>query len=146
MRDILLDTHDIYMGVHRTPADGNCLFHSLAFPSGKHDIVRKWVVDHIEHHWQHYSQFLTEDERPFYCKKMRRVGVWGDELVIKAFADATGVGVNVYDSSTHHLIESYKPKHLKPLIETRNLLFDGSHYNVLKQMSPYRERNILKSS
>lgn len=130
MRDILLDTHDIYMGVHRTPADGNCLFHSLAFPKGKHEIVRQLVVNQIEQHWKQYSQFLTKDEKAFYCKNMRRLGTWGDELVIKAFVDTTGVAVNIYDTSTHNLIQSYKPKNLNYLIETRNLLYDGLHYNV----------------
>lgn len=131
MRDIYFNTHDLaYMGVHHTLADGNCLFHSLAFPLGKHEIVRERVVNHIDQHWKHYSQFLTEGEKAFYCERMRRLGTWGDELIIKAFVDAAGVAVNVYDTSTHNLIQSYKPKHLNPLIETRNLLYDGVHYNV----------------
>ena len=131
MRDIHFQTNELaYRSVHHMPGDGNCLFHSLAFPSSKHEIVRQQVVNHIKQHWKYYSPFLADEEKAFYCERMRRLGTWGDELVIKAFVDSAGVAVNVYDTSTHNLIQSYEPKHLNPLIKTRNLLYDGIHYNV----------------
>jgi hypothetical protein len=137
MRDICLNTHElVYRGVHHTLADGNCLFNSLSFPSGEHQIIRQRIVDHIEQHWKYYSQFLADNERPFYCERMRRLGTWGDELVIKAFVDAAGMAVNVYDTNTRNRIQSYKPKHFNSLTKTRNLLYDGLHYNVWTKNSP----------
>lgn len=114
-------------GVHRMPADGNCMFHSLAFPTNSSGELRQRVVDYIEAHWDDFCGFMTRAEKDTYCERMRRLGTWGDEIVLQAFSEMDQHTVQVFDAPTGRLIQTYRPT-----ISTgvKRLLYDGLHYDV----------------
>ena len=117
------------MKVVRMPMDGNCLFHALGYPKVNHCAVRRVVVRHMRDHWDDYRHFVSDD--PHYLGRMARLGEWGDELSIRAYHDATGHPLRVYDAQTGNLISTYGA--YTP--HSRRLVYhtDRGHYDVCVQ-------------
>lgn len=115
--------------VEHMAGDGNCLFRALAHPHGDHQVVRARVVQHLRMHWDDtYHAFVPEEKRGTYLNTLAREGVWGDELVLRGFADAADMRVDVFRASDpSRLISTYGSGR----VADRKLLYDGVHYNVL---------------
>lgn len=88
-------------GLERVPmaADGNCLFHSFAsyFNSKDtdHRFIRQKICDFID---QNRDKFKIDIECDWpsvdaYLKAMRRVGEWGDGIILSAFCLAYNINV-----------------------------------------------------
>ena len=116
------------MQVKRMPGDGNCLFHSLSYPSGNHRMVRACIVRYISNHWEEFRNFVVVEERGDYIQQMIRPGTWGDELVLRAFSDLSQRRVRVYTPS-QQLISEYGSEENGATIV--NVCFSGCHYDVL---------------
>lgn len=111
--------------------DGNCLFRALAYPSNQHQMVRRCLTDHLAANWEWFKEFLTDKQREDYTLRMQQDGVWGDELVIKAFSDLARVNVFVTDAATGDTISEYRPKHPCPSLAPCHLRYNGVHYDRL---------------
>lgn len=110
------------------PGDGNCLFHSLSYPSGNHRMVRACIVRYISNHWNEFREFVVTEERGDYIQQMIRPGTWGDELVLRAFSDLAERRVRVYDHRLQTVIAEYGDHDGHPTVHVR---FSGCHYDVL---------------
>ena len=108
--------------------DGNCLFHSLSYPSGNHRMVRACVVRHISNHWNEFREFVVTEEQGDYIQQMIRPGTWGDELVLRAFSDLAQRRVRVYDHRLQEVIAEYGSAENGPTVNVR---YSGCHYDVL---------------
>ena len=110
----------------RMPGDGNCQFHSLAYPDLDHVEVRKNVVRHIEADWERFLPFVDEHESPMYVNQMSKNATWGDELTLRAFSEVYDTTVKVFDARSGRMISSYGSS---PRVKA--LSYDGVHYNSL---------------
>ena len=116
------------MRVVRMPGDGNCLFHSLAYPRGHHRMVRACIVRHIARNWEsEFRPFVVAEERGGYVREMIRPGTWGDELVLRAFSDLARRRVRVYTPQHWTVVAEYG----RDFETTVDVLFSGCHYDVL---------------
>ena len=115
----------------RCPPDGNCMFHALAVPTTTHDVVRRVVASFVEQEWDAYAPFLPDGEGEAYLRALRRPGAWGDEVVLRAFADMSGVPVRVLCHRTGGVVAEYAPRSPVAHSVTRVLLYDGAHYDAL---------------
>lgn len=113
-------------------ADGNCMFHALAYPHGNHHTVRARVVQHVRDRWALYQPFVPTAERATYLRDMSQSGTWGDELMLQAFSSAAEIPVCVHDRQSPDVVLSSYGIGTWPAIKTRHLLFDGVHYDVLE--------------
>ena len=92
--------------------DGNCLFRSVSHQVyGKedfHDVLRAKCVAHLKSEYAYFGEYMPggHEKQHFgaYCARMRRGGVWGDNLEIQAFSE-------MYDRSIE--IYAYDDKHMK---------------------------------
>ena len=114
---------------------GNCLFKSIAHQLNtrninvtiKHIAVRNQIADYINSHWDEYKEFITDrdlesagldkskkatrltpDEKEKYINYLKKDGVWGDNVSIKAAAAVFRVNVIIKSqlSSNHNVNES----------------------------------------
>lgn len=108
------------------PGDGNCQFHSLAYPDLDHAEVRKNVVRHIEDDWERFRPFVDEHESLMYVNQMSKNATWGDELTLRAFSEVYDTTVRVFDAHSGRMISSYGSS---PRVKA--LSYDGVHYNSL---------------
>lgn len=68
--------------------DGNCLFRALSYPRvGTHATLRADVAAHVGRNWSTYRPFVDSPRRTTYVRDLARLGTWGDELVLHAYAD-----------------------------------------------------------
>ena len=67
-----------------------------------------------------------------YLARMARDGVWGDELVLQAYADLTGWDVEVYAAGTQPYARISRYGGNGSGIAAQRLVFDGGHYDVLR--------------
>lgn len=94
--------------------DGNCQFralsHNLFGSQDHHAAVRERCVDRISRRSDEYS-FLFESDAEFraYVRDMRRNRTWGDELTLRACADAFGVRIHVVQSTKENWNLVYEP-------------------------------------
>ncbi|XP_063236139.1 uncharacterized protein LOC134538636 [Bacillus rossius redtenbacheri] len=95
--------------VVRMPADGNCLFHSLAFCLGRgcdHVAVRRRAVQHVVAHWDRrfgpaLGAYLSDGATPVrtapgYAAYMARPGVFGGDAELCAASEVYGARVEVF--------------------------------------------------
>eukprot|EP00667_Euglena_gracilis_P006550 EG_transcript_6608 len=106
--------------------DGHCQFralaHQLCGSADHHAWVRQQVVERLTHHKEEYVGFIAEDGETKYAQYVegQAKGAWGDEITLRAFADAFGVAVHVVMSmdgpwcqmwgsseATRHVVLSY---------------------------------------
>lgn len=115
--------------VVRVVGDGNCLYRALAHPDADHVRVRARVARHIDAHWEaRYRHYVPEPERARYRRSVGHDGVWGDELSLRAYADAEDARVQVYDAHTRRCVAEYGPADAVP---PKRLVYDGTHYDAL---------------
>lgn len=84
------------------PSDGNCLFHAISSffndPRTDHRAVRRRICEYID---THRDQFAPDIECDYpsvdvYLREMRRVGEWGDAIMVQAFCLAYDVNVVLF--------------------------------------------------
>ena len=82
--------------------DGNCLFRSISHQiygtEEYHDILRAKCVEYLEAETTYYKDFIPGGGDAFerYCNRMRRNGVWGDNLEIQAFFEIYQRPIEIY--------------------------------------------------
>ncbi|KJP87486.1 hypothetical protein AK88_02918 [Plasmodium fragile] len=95
--------------------DGNCLFRSISYnlfnDQKYHMYVRKRCVEHMLNCKDEFSIYFEEGTFYEYTEKMSRDGYWGDELCIKATADAFDCVVYIITSTEDNWHLKYEPKH-----------------------------------
>jgi hypothetical protein len=94
--------------------DGNCQFRSLAnqlFCNAElHMLVRHIVTEYmLAQHGFFAMLFETEREFVQYVEGMKMPGTWGDEITLRAAADALGVVVHVITSDTASWHKCFTP-------------------------------------
>ena len=110
--------------------DGNCLFRSLSFPDDDHARMRERVVTYIEEQWEdHFRHFMTYEEQRTYVRDMKRNGVWGDELVLSAFASVYRRPVVVHSRPSFRVLRTYGTE-FGPVPPVR-VAFSGCHYDAV---------------
>ncbi|CAI7719672.1 OTU-like cysteine protease, putative [Plasmodium vivax] len=99
----------------KIPGDGNCLFRSIScnlFNQQKyHMYVRRKCVEHMLHFQEEFSIYFEEGTFHEYAKKMSQNGYWGDELCIKATADAFDCVIYIITSTEDNWHLKYESKH-----------------------------------
>ncbi|KAI0475038.1 hypothetical protein GGR56DRAFT_492880 [Xylariaceae sp. FL0804] len=94
------------MVLRRMPGDGDCLFHAVAgallnFPAHGDvywgEQLRQMTVDHIQAHPDAYRGWMAEQRLEEYCERMRRSGVWGGDIELRALARILGIVITVVD-------------------------------------------------
>ena len=93
--------------------DGACQFRAFSqhlYGNQKYHLsIRHAVVKHIARERAYYGLMFDEDEFEPYLAGMRRSKTWGDELTLRAFADAYTVFVHVITSTGDHWHLQYAP-------------------------------------
>lgn len=88
--------------------DGNCMFRAVSDQVyGKdeyHQIIREKCVEYILLDKEYFSQFIDGGEKEFddYIRRMKKNGIWGDDVELKALSE-------IYKRNIHIFIDSYKP-------------------------------------
>jgi len=144
--------------------DGNCQFRSVAYElygsQAFHEHVRLKAVRYIRDNSEQFAPyFASKDELGDYIIEMSCLGCWGDELTLRAIAEAYGVEVHVLTSTegfgcTYLTYSSQKQQ--TPLPPEAPHVFmtylNPTHYNVCKlEKDPLREhvssegKELLKS-
>jgi hypothetical protein len=98
----------------RCEGDGNCLFRAVSSQlyggsQEHHAAVRAAAVAHMLRRRDDYEAFLGEDFDA-YVAGMATQGTWGDELALRALADALGVAVHVVTSDAGGWYHEYRPE------------------------------------
>jgi len=94
--------------------DGNCQFRAIsqelfgtqAFHSG----VREQAVSHLRRNPGDFPSFFEEGGWEDYLQKMTVVRTWGDEMTLRACAEAFGVRVHVVSSTEENWHLVYEPE------------------------------------
>lgn len=93
--------------------DGNCQFRAVSqelFGTQQHHAtVRAEVVAHMRRQEAEYRSLFDEGEWRTYVAQMARDGEWGDELTLKAAADAFQVKIHVVTSTNNNWYLMYQP-------------------------------------
>ena len=93
--------------------DGACQFRAFSqhlYGNQKYHLsIRHAVVKHIARERAYYGLMFDDDEFEPYLAGMRRSKTWGDELTLRAFADAYTVFVHVITSTGDHWHLQYAP-------------------------------------
>eukprot|EP00440_Ansanella_granifera_P011964 gb/GFBE01013001.1/.p1 GENE.gb/GFBE01013001.1/~~gb/GFBE01013001.1/.p1 ORF type:complete len:312 (+),score=69.57 gb/GFBE01013001.1/:1-936(+) len=131
-------------GLHQAEMldDGNCLFRACAAQlyrgerSAEHHMhVRRRAVSEMNGNSDAYATlFISAEEFAAYVEDMAKPAVWGDELVLRAIADAYGATVHVITSSEDNWYLVYKPQ-LERTLATRHLFLSyvaPVHYNAFE--------------
>lgn len=120
--------------------DGNCQFRALAdqlapyYSQECHENVRAAVVQQLRCVPDRYRPFVTEDYDEW-VDRMAADKEWGNEITLRAAADAFGVEIHVFADNLGEgqLYSSYEPvkKKMDKLIRLvfRSVRGDSGHYN-----------------
>lgn len=120
--------------------DGNCLFravsHQLYLHQDMHDELRACVVEHLIRHRKRFEVFVEGDFEE-HLREMSKLGIWADDLEIRALEEITDRIIVIYSSD----VENVGEEPLNNNFEERNLLkgvppitlsYHGqSHYNSI---------------
>lgn len=119
--------------------DGNCQFRALSqelYGSQRyHQSVRSRVLQHLRRHEADYGAFFEGGEFQKYISNMTKSGTWGDELTIRAAAEAFGVRVHLVTSTESNWYLVYEagpgvPLHGEARREVFLTYIAPIHYNV----------------
>merc|ERR1719424_1470081 len=103
------------LGLRRVAADddGNCQFRALAqqlYGSEEfHGSVRRDAVAHMRREAEFFGAMFEPADFEAYLSDMRRSKTWGDELTLRAVADALGCVVHVVPSNEANWYLQYVP-------------------------------------
>ncbi|CAD51913.1 hypothetical protein PFAG_02479 [Plasmodium falciparum Santa Lucia] len=120
--------------------DGNCLFRSISrnlFHKQKyHMYVRKKCVEYMINYKEEYSIYFENNEFQQYIKNMSKNGYWGDELCIKATADAFDCIIYIITSTLENWHLKYESKNNNGMYKKCVFLAYSSptHYDCFKLM------------
>lgn len=150
----LLDQRILVTGLQQEimKDDGNCQFRALSYQlygtQDRHAAVRAATVAHMRRLREEYGVFFIDDEFDAFLTNMAREKTWGDELTIRAAADAFGCTVHVITSDADNWHLRYTPAGMarQPSLATADLA-DGSgagrrlfltyispvHYNCIRR-------------
>lgn len=125
--------------------DGNCLFRSVAhqiyLDEDRHYELRLQCVQHLEKHADRFSSFYAGNFQE-YLKNMKKLGVWGDDIEIKALEEMTDRLIYIYSSHSETiepLVTNFDEKEIMKDVKPIILSYHGkNHYN-----SVYDERTPL---
>ena len=96
--------------------DGNCQFRALAFSlygsTAPHARVRAAAIEYMVSHPERFAcLFETEAAWATYLRRLRADCTWGDELSLRAVADAYQCVIHVVTSEKKNFYLSYAPDH-----------------------------------
>ncbi|XP_019643352.1 PREDICTED: uncharacterized protein LOC109484505 isoform X1 [Branchiostoma belcheri] len=92
------------------PRDGNCLFHAVSdqlvrtgSQSTSHSQLRQDVVSYLRQHpyngqGDHLCKFVPDKDWEDYLQEMSQNGVWGDHIVLQAFASMLDRDIRIVSS------------------------------------------------
>lgn len=100
---------ELGLALHDITGDGNCLFRALADQlfgdESRHAHIRRETVAYMAKHADEFTSFMDGDETlSKRCTRMKKYGVYGDNMEIVAFAKCFGVGVKIYHARFAYLI------------------------------------------
>jgi hypothetical protein len=116
--------------------DGNCLFRSVAhqiyLDEDRHYELRLQCVQHLEKHADRFGSFYPGNFKE-YLRNMKKSGVWGDDLEIKALEEMTDRLIHIYSSHSdviEPLITNFDEKEMMKDVQPIILSYHGkNHYN-----------------
>jgi len=116
--------------------DGNCQFRAISrelFGSqGKHSEIRRVAVAHMKRRPEEFRVFFDkETDWQEYVHELLSPGSWGDELTLRAVADAFRVKIHVVTSQEENWYLQYAPKGQTPVRELFLSYISPIHYNTL---------------
>eukprot|EP01068_Selenidium_serpulae_P013178 Selendium_serpulae@DN5937_c0_g1_i3.p2 len=93
--------------------DGNCQFRSASFNLYGHEqhhaYVRKCVIKHMRAKPDEFGVFFVSSEFEEYLRDMSVPGTWGDELTIRAIADAFQCVIHIITTTKENFYLRYDP-------------------------------------
>lgn len=105
------------IGLNRSPqvGDGNCQFRSLSSQllgsPDYHMLVRHVAVQHmIENQADFVALFESSAAFERYIATMKNAGTWGDQITLRAVADAFGVHIHLITSDEKRWYYHFSPK------------------------------------
>ena len=119
--------------------DGNCQFRSCAlnlFGSERfHMLVRREAVAQMQRQREVYAQFFESPQLlDRYLRDMNRKGTWGDELSLRAIADAFCCSIHLITSTPSSWYLRYDPERGGEKVQPKRHLFltyiSPIHYNA----------------
>lgn len=117
--------------------DGNCQFRAISQElfgtQDHHRLVRAEVVAHMTCHSPEYRAYFAPEEWDAYIAKMSQDGEWGDELTLRATADAFEIRIHVVTSTDQNWYLMYQPSiGCPPGREVFLTYIAPIHYNTLE--------------
>jgi len=134
------------LGIVQVAPDGDCLYSAVADQiqrctnfGGAHSTadLRKMAAEYILAHPDDFLPFLsTEEELPQgglenYCDQVRRAGVWGGQIELRALAQSLQVSIVVHSADAPELCmgEGFEGRNPLRLSFHRHYYTLGEHYN-----------------
>ena len=119
--------------------DGNCQFRSLSLQlygdEGFHGSVRTAAVEHMRCEAAFFGAMFERGEFETYVEDMANPKTWGDELTLRAVADALGCAVHVVTSNEANWYLQYTPTDELPVRKHLFLTYVAPvHYDALAPM------------
>ena len=138
--------------IHEIPADGHCLYRSLAHQLqvrdnlgrivGDHFSCRREIAAYIRSHPNDFVPFLAESgatDLAAYCETIESSNEWGGQLEITALAHSRKACITVFSADAPPLLTGEEYKALGgPCIELayhRHYYGLGEHYNSVRRAS-----------
>jgi hypothetical protein len=126
---------------HVMEDDGNCQFRAISSDlygtQEHHELVRAMVVSYLESHGSTYKAFIGEREWRPYLEAMRKSKTWGDEITLRAAAEAFGIWVHVVTSTEENYLLAYCPSGGDPAGDARHVFLTyvaPVHYNTIRPL------------
>ena len=129
------------------PGDGNCLFHSCSESLKALEIhrsaeeLRDLVVEELTKYRTFYQDFVEQSDTSDptmafdkYITEIRKDGVWGDELCLRALASSLGLFIFVYEQKEVGKVHRFKypPKKVTDQVQSINLSrHNQNHFNAI---------------
>ncbi len=132
--------------------DGNCMFraisHQLFLNEDQHEELRRKCVDHLIENKARFSMFCFDDFDQ-HIEHMSQVGVWGDELELRALEEIIDRPIRIFSSDAPDqgtpLSNNFEELELLNGVVPITLSYHGSnHYNSVNDSNnplPLRMRN-----
>ena len=122
------------MKIVDVPADGSCMFHAISYAISKNfkhsNTLREHAIKYIYSNKEFFKDFIEGDIIE-YLKKMRCKDTYGDNIMLVAISYTFDIQINIYDSLSFKLIDSYRNELKQKKII--NILYDKEllHYRAL---------------
>ena len=117
--------------------DGNCQFRALSQQlyddEGFHGSVRAAAIEHMRKEAAFFGAMFEQNEFEPYVMDMANPKTWGDELTLRAVADALGCAVHVVTSNEANWYLQYTPTDEKQPVQKHLFLTYVApvHYDAL---------------